>query len=132
MAVAHLSNMLLLAAIVISAEMPVLAAESDMPERFSVLLTYGDDKCPEPEGDEIVVCAREPESERYRIPKALREKAEEERTADRSWTSRVEQQDEISRTTRPGSCSVVGTFGFSGCTSAAIRRWFEERRNNTE
>ncbi|MEM8917309.1 MAG: hypothetical protein AAGE37_00505 [Pseudomonadota bacterium] len=121
----------MLTAVVIAAEVPVLAAEADTPERFSVLLTYGDDKCPEPEGDEIVVCAREPESERYRIPKPLR-KSEEELAADRSWTSRVEQQDEISRTTRPGSCSVVGTFGFSGCTSAAIRRWFEERRNGAE
>ena len=131
MAVARIPQYLLLTAFMVGAMAPLQAAEGDTPERFSVLLTYGDDKCPEPEGDEIVVCAREPESERYRIPKPLR-KSEEELAADRSWTSRVEQHDEISRTTRPGSCSVVGTFGFSGCTSAAIRRWFEERRNAAE
>lgn len=131
MAPSRLPYKILLSSILVSVAISALAAEGDTPERFSVLLTYGDDKCPEPEGDEIVVCAREPESERYRIPKPLR-KSEQELAADRSWTSRVEQQDEISRTTRPGSCSVVGTFGFSGCTSAAIRRWFEERRNSAE
>lgn len=108
---------------------PVFAAadEADTPERFSVLLTYGDDECPEPVGDEIVVCANQPESERYRIPKDLR-RTEEDRAAEQSWTSRVETQDEIARSSRPGSCSVIGTNGFSGCQSAALRRWFEERR----
>ena len=59
---------------------PALAETSiDTPERFSILVTYGDDACPEAQADEIVVCAQRPESERYRIPKELREleKAEE-------------------------------------------------------
>lgn len=98
------------------------------PERFSVLITYGEEECPEAEGDEIVVCANRPESERYRIPDELREKREDERAISHSWTSTVELHDEISRVERPGGCSAVGSNGFSGCQRALIRRWFAEQR----
>ena len=51
-----------------------LAQPEPPPERIINLLVYGDDPCPQSQGDEIVVCARRPEAERYRIPKKLREK----------------------------------------------------------
>ncbi|WP_339689299.1 hypothetical protein [uncultured Parasphingorhabdus sp.] len=110
-----------------SAEVPT---EVDTPERFSVLVTYGEDKCPEAEGDEIVVCAQRPESERYRIPKELRETAEEEQGGEQSWSSAVASHDEAARPGRPNSCSVVGTYGFSGCQASIMRRWFDERSNS--
>ena len=47
-----------------------LPAQAEPPQRITNLLVYGDDPCPKGEGDEIVVCARRPESERYRIPKS--------------------------------------------------------------
>lgn len=99
------------------------------PDRINILVTYGDDKCPEANGDEIVVCAQRPESERYRIPKELREieKAEE---GEQSWSSVVASHDEAARVGRPNSCSVVGSFGFSGCQAAIMRQWFDERRND--
>ena len=50
------------------------AHATDKPERITSLIVYGEDPCPQSEGEEIVVCARRPESERYRIPKKLREK----------------------------------------------------------
>ena len=103
-----------------------------VPERFSVLITYGEEECPEVEGDEIVVCANRPESERYRIPKELRQKREDERAISHSWTSTVALHDEVSRVERPNSCSVVGTNGFSGCQQAMIRRWFAEQREKEE
>lgn len=109
---------------------PAAAASEapDTPERISVLVTFGDDICPEPENeDEIVVCAQRPESERYRIPKELRT-AEDERAIDHSWASTVALHDEAARPGRPNSCSTVGTNGFTGCPSALIRRWFAERR----
>ena len=46
---------------------PALAQRND-----KVLVIYGNDACPSSEGQEIVVCARKPESERYRIPSELR------------------------------------------------------------
>ena len=46
-----------------------LAQSGQPPQRTSVLYTFGNDPCPEPQGDEIVVCAQQPESDRYRVPK---------------------------------------------------------------
>ena len=58
---------------------PALAADGDddTPRRTEVTV-YGDDPCPTGTEGEIIVCAREPEEERYRIPKKLREKPVDE------------------------------------------------------
>ena len=106
-----------------------LAQSAQPPQRTSVLYTFGDDPCPEPVGDEIVVCAQQPESERYRVPKELREELKEDvAVGGGSWASQVEGYDNIARATRPNSCSPVGSYGFTGCASAALREWFEARR----
>lgn len=106
-----------------------LAQSSQPPQRTSVLYTYGDEPCPEPQGDEIVVCAQQPESDRYRVPKELREEIKEDVPAGGgSWASAVEGYDNVARASRPNSCSPVGSYGFTGCASAAMRQWFEERR----
>jgi hypothetical protein len=105
---------------------PAIAAEP--PERESVIIVFGDDPCPQSTDEEIVVCARRPDSERYRIPKSLRD--EGRRPSEVSWGSRVETLEEIARDGRPGSCSVVGTWGQSGCVAAMMRQWFAERRAN--
>ncbi len=106
-----------------------LAQSSQPPQRTSVLYTYGDEPCPEPQGDEIVVCAQQPESDRYRVPKELREELKEDVPAGGgSWASAVEGYDNVARASRPNSCSPVGSYGFTGCASAAMRQWFEERR----
>jgi hypothetical protein len=106
-----------------------LAQSGQPPQRTSVLYTFGNDPCPEPQGDEIVVCAQQPESDRYRVPKELREELKEDvAVGGGSWASTVEGYDNIARATRPNSCSPVGTYGYTGCASAALRQWFEERR----
>jgi len=101
------------------------SAQEAPPPRESQLTVYGDDPCPRSTDEEIVVCHRRPEEERYRIPAPLRRST---RNAEQAWTSRVEGLEEASRDARPGSCSVVGSFGQSGCTQALIRQWFEARR----
>ena len=102
-------------------------------ERWSILVTYGEDDCPESTEGEIVVCARQPESERYRIPKAVREKEQEEEAQyAQSWTSQFQNHEEDSRLGRPNSCSAVGTNGFTGCQAAILRDWFAERRNTVD
>lgn len=106
-----------------------LAQSAEPPQRTSVLYTFGDDPCPEPVGDEIIVCAQQPESERYRVPKELRQELKEDvAVGGGSWASTVEGYDNIARSTRPNSCSPVGSYGFTGCASAALREWFEARR----
>lgn len=106
-----------------------LAMTSAPPEKMSILVTYGDEPCPEAQGDEIVVCAQRPESDRYRVPKELRHQDEEAAAGGGSWASKVEGYDDIARVTRPNSCSVVGSYGFTGCTAAALRDWFAARRS---
>lgn len=114
-----------------SAELQRLTDEDigrgSVPDRFSFLVTYGDDKCPEAVGDEIVVCAPTPESERYRIPEQVREKPQEDLPGG-SWSSAVESLDEQARFNRPDSCSVNGSGGQTGCTQKALREWFADRR----
>ncbi|MGZ8346832.1 MAG: hypothetical protein ACXWUP_06940, partial [Allosphingosinicella sp.] len=89
-------------------------------------IVYGDDPCPAAADDaEIVVCARRPEEERYRIPEALRRSS---RPAETSWTTRTEDLEAAQRDTRPDGCSVVGSFGQSGCTQQMVRDWYAERR----
>lgn len=109
------------------AQNEVVPTASEMPERISFLVAFGDEKCREPEGDEIVVCATVPENERYRIPLALRKK--ERVVTDRSWSSAVETLDSFAADLRPNSCSVNGTGGFTGCTQKMLQQWFAERRS---
>jgi len=106
-----------------SASIPALA---EPPQKITSLIVYGDDACPKGEGDEVVVCARKPESERYRIPKKLREKPEV--SGGPGWGSQVANIEDVSRQTIPGSCSANGSYGFTGCTAAMLKQWFAEKR----
>ncbi|HEX4736560.1 MAG TPA: hypothetical protein VH331_03255 [Allosphingosinicella sp.] len=92
------------------------------------LVVYGDDPCPKGNGDEIVVCARRPDNERYRIPKELRKKAEDHRQTESSWTSRVAALEDEQRFTRPDSCSPVGSYGQTGCFAQMLSQWHAARR----
>ena len=100
-------------------------AQQPDSRRQSHVTVYGDDACPTSQGDDIVVCARRPEEERYRIPAPFRE---EGRRRQESWSSHVAELEEVQRDTRPDSCSVVGSYGQSGCTQQLMRQWRAERR----
>ena len=84
---------------------------------------YGRDACPRSTDEEAVVCARRPESERYRIPPALREQPED---AESSWAERSESLEMVGRTGTQ-SCSTVGPGGFTGCWDEMIRQARRER-----
>jgi hypothetical protein len=103
---------------------PALSQEGEAG-RTTNLVVYGNDPCPKSEEGEVVVCARRPEGERYRIPKALRENKEDR--GEMSWGARVNELDEASRPSRPGSCSAVGSFGQTGCFEQMIRNWRADR-----
>lgn len=103
------------------------AQTAEVPQKFSVLVTHGDEPCPVAEGDEIIVCAQRPESDRYRVPKELRGQDKEASAGGQSWASAVAGYDDVARVGRPNSCSPVGSNGFTGCQAAALRQWFAER-----
>lgn len=107
-----------------ASSVPALAQE-ESPERQAELTVFGADPCPQSSDEEIVVCHRRPEEERYRIPAPLRRSS---RNAEQSWGARVETLDEVSRSSRPNSCSPVGSFGQTGCREQMVREWYESRR----
>ena len=102
------------------------AQQSAPPERISFLVTFGTEKCPEAVGDEIMVCAVQPEGDRYRIPKPVRANSESP-VAGGSWTSAAESLDGYGRAVLPNSCSVNGSNGFTGCMQQALQKWHAER-----
>ena len=114
-----------LAAILGTVAAPVLAAPSAKTSeaKISTLLVFGNDPCPRSTEDEVVVCARQPESERYRIPKQFRGKRYNA-ARDGSWAGTAKVLEYVSTRGLPGSCSFVGTAGQTGC----FRRFLDENR----
>ncbi len=114
----------LLLTIALTAAAPPVRAEP--PKRVITTTVFGADPCPPAKGDEIVVCGRLPENERYRIPKKLRENRKAR--VEQNWASRNATLDDLARAERPNSCSVVGLGGQTGCSAAMLRQWADERR----
>jgi len=107
------------------ADAPTVVPVSDTEETSFAIIIYGDDVCPQGEGDEIVVCARHPESERYRIPKRIREKSPS--SGGRGWADQAATMEETQREALPSGCSVVSSSGI-GCFIKAMQQWRAERR----
>lgn len=105
---------------------PAAAQDAAGPDRVNQLIIYGDDPCPESKGDEIVVCARKGEGERYRIPENLRVSNSPE---NRAWTDRVLAYETVGLTgTR--SCSPTGAGGWTGCSNQLIDRAYGEKKED--
>jgi hypothetical protein len=104
------------------------AAQDEAGDRVNTLIIYGDDECPQSEGDTITVCARMDESERYRIPERLRQSQD---PANQSWVSRVKSFEAVGDF-GPLSCSPVGAGGELGCTADFIEAAYEAREEGSE
>lgn len=107
--------------------MPALAQNA---AQNGVLYIYGNDRCPtNADGEEIVVCVRKSEAERFRIPQELREL--EITPENRSWAVR---QEETLRAgdSGIGSCSAVGIGGATGCFGQAATINKVDRRARRE
>ncbi|MGZ8282550.1 MAG: hypothetical protein ACXWUN_06305 [Allosphingosinicella sp.] len=115
------------AAAAASQEPPLVPPVDDA--RVNQLIIYGDDPCPESNNDEIIVCARLPEDDRFRIPPDLRESPND--PARQSWANRAI---ELSYVGRAGtdSCSTVGGGGFTGCYNQMVQQARAERRGGDQ
>lgn len=98
-------------------------APTPPPTKISTLVVFGNDPCPRSSSGEIVVCARQPESERYRIPKQLRAKPYNA-ARDGSWAGTAKVLEFVNRQGIPNSCNPVGSNGQTGC----FQRFIEENR----
>lgn len=107
---------------------PLMPAQAQRAER--VLVIFGNDACPtSASGDEIIVCARRPESERYRIPSELRPRSQS--PENQSWSVRSQAALSAGRT-GIGSCSATGAGGWTGCWAQQMREAREEAKQKAE
>ena len=117
-----------LSAAVFAAAMPVLVAPAPamaQNNKVSEIIVYGTDPCPRSTEDEVVVCARKPEADRYRIPERYRQSGS--RQSRESWANRAIAFETYGRT-GINSCSPVGPAGFTGCTQQLINQAVKERQ----
>jgi hypothetical protein len=111
------------AAIVLGFAAAPALAQTATNDRVNEIIVYGTDPCPRSTDDEVVVCKRVGEEERYRIPERLRDGGTlQERTA---WAKKVRSIERVGRT-GPQSCSPVGPAGYTGCMEQMIRDAREE------
>lgn len=103
---------------------PALAQSAE--EKVNQLIIYGDDACPPSTGNEITVCARKDEAERFRIPENLRESTSPQNDA---WTNRVIAYETVGAN-GPLSCSPVGAGGMTGCVGKMIDAAYAERKQD--
>ena len=90
------------------------------------IIVYGNDPCPRAADDEVVICVRRPETERYRIAEDLRTSgSRQEREA---WSNKARPLMSAGNT-GINSCSAVGPGGHTGCLLQEIQ---ENKAANNE
>lgn len=93
------------------------------------IIVYGDDPCPRSTDDQVVVCARRPEAERYRIPERLRQSGTRQQT--QAWAKNARAIESVGAS-GINSCSPVGPAGYTGCLQQVIREAREQRKQANE
>jgi hypothetical protein len=123
---------LTLSAAALAAALPSLVVPAPalaQSDNISEIIVYGTDPCPRSTEDEVVVCARKPESERYRIPERYRQSGPPQ--SRESWANKAVAFESYGRT-GINSCSPVGPAGFTGCEQQLINQAFKERQEEAK
>lgn len=109
---------------------PPPAADADTSQPRQRLVTvFGTEECPKPTSpDEVVVCARLPDSEIYRIPEKLRS-AENRVSPFQANRSLLLGDASGGAGGSIGSCSAVGAGGMIGCNQRQVDAWAQDRTN---
>ena len=109
---------LLVAALLLTPLAPPLPALA----QDRILTIFGNDKCPE-----NTICVRAKESERFRIPKDLRQDAVIAPNR-QAWAAKAQATLDAGAKTGTGSCSAVGPGGYTGCFAEQARAGKAERK----
>jgi hypothetical protein len=104
-------------------------ADAQAQSNVAEIIVYGSDPCPRSTDDQVVVCARRPEAERYRIPEKLRPSGSRQETEAWARKSRVL---ETVGSTGINSCSPVGPGGYTGCLTQVISEARGQRQETNE
>jgi len=110
------------------AALPKPAAAQAKPN-IAEIIVYGNDPCPRSTDDQVVVCARRPEAERYRIPPNMRQSGTPQQME--SWAVRSQSLQTVGAT-GINSCSPVGPAGYTGCLSKLIKEAQGERKQQAD
>jgi hypothetical protein len=97
--------------------LPAPAVAQAQPN-IAEIIVYGNDPCPRSSNNEIYVCNRRPETERYRIPPNMRQSGTPQQM--QSWAVRSKSLETVGAT-GIDSCSAVGPAGYTGCLSKLIQ-----------
>lgn len=112
------------AGVQVAAPMPALAQIS----ADRIIDIYGNERCPSSNGQQIVVCRRHPETERYRIPKDLRDSELEPQAGG----GNVGAVSAVNTTGGTGvqiqSCNAIGAGVNAGCTKSQLDNWKAQQR----
>lgn len=116
------------ATLIALAALPARTAFAQPPVAADVkvnqLIIYGDETCPPSTDEQINICAKKSEDERYRIPSNLRGNPNDPKG--RSWADRAMELQYVGRS-GIGSCSPSGAGGFTGCLNQLISNYRSER-----
>jgi hypothetical protein len=126
-----LTTLLSAVAVAVSAgysEMPAPALAQAQPN-IAEIIVYGNDPCPRSTEDQVVVCARRPETERYRIPPNMRKSGTPQQME--SWAVRSQSLETVGATGM-NSCSPVGPAGYTGCLMKVIKEANGERKQQAD
>ena len=104
---------------------PAPAAAQARDQSVTRIVVFGEDPCPRSTDDNVVVCARKGESERYRIPEELRENGDRQENS--SWAVNARYLETVNETGIQ-QCSPVGPAGQIGCLQKLITSNKGERR----
>ena len=106
-----------------------VATPANAQSSVSEVIVFGADPCPRSTDSEVVVCARKPEGERYRIPEKLRSGGLPQTR--QAWANKAKALETVGNT-GTFSCSPVGPGGFTGCLTQVINQARRERQQQAE
>jgi hypothetical protein len=122
--------------IALSGSAAIIAGASVLPapakaqaDSVSEIIVYGSDPCPRSTEDQVVVCARKPEAERYRLPEKYRPSGTRQQRE--AWTNKARALETVG-STGTNSCSPVGPGGFTGCLTQVIKQARTDNRERSQ
>ena len=123
----RLSTISVATAATLAAGLAALGTPAVAQQKGSIaeIIVYGNDPCPRSTDDQVVICARRPEAERYRIPKKYRESGDRQQRE--AWANKAQSLETVGAT-GINSCSAVGPAGYTGCLTQIIKEAREGRK----
>jgi hypothetical protein len=106
--------------------LPGLAVPAAAQSGSVIMDIFGDQKCPESNGEEIVVCRRLPANEQFRIPKDLREAAKDAPAP--NWSARALNLEYVGQH-GASTCTPAGGGSETGCWTKLMKEARAERKD---